>query len=183
MRVMAMAGAPVVIPLVMLAHVGRPFPPSLQSGSRPATDSIPLEATTDARGATGVARLARAPSPFGMSLTPDGHIRYLVHVSVRGLPANASVYDGAASYVAWATVPNLTLARRLGVIGADGTTTGEVAWNKFIVLVTAEKAVTRVAADTAPHWTGPILLRGPSPSTWMQRFQSHVLDNGGNPQW
>jgi hypothetical protein len=148
---------------------------------RPAIDSISLEPTNDARGASGVAVLTRSPSPFGMSLTPDGHLRYDVHLSVTGLPADPRVYDGATAYVAWATVPDLSLARRLGPLAADGSSSGEVDWNKFIVLVTAEKAVAKPAAE--PHWSGTILLKGVSPSTWMQRYGSHILNNGGNPQW
>ena len=144
---------------------------------RPAIDSIALEATTDARGATGVAVLTRTPSPFGMSLSADGHVMYDVHLQVSGLPADPHVYDGASSYVAWATVPDLSIARRLGPVGTDGSAAGHVEWNKFIVLVTAEKS------GVAPHWAGAILLKGASPSTWMQRYQSHTLNNGGNPQW
>ncbi len=148
---------------------------------RPAIDSISLEPTNDARGASGVAVLTRSQSPFGMSLTPDGHLRYDVHLSVTGLPADPHVYDGATAYGAWATVPDLSLARRLGPLAADGSSSGEVDWNKFIVLVTAEKPVAKPAAE--PHWSGTILLKGVSPSTWMQRYGSHILNNGGNPQW
>jgi hypothetical protein len=152
---------------------------------RPAIDSIALEPTNDARGASGVAVLTRSPSPFGMSLTPDGHLRYDVHLHVTGLPADPHVYDGATAYVAWATVPDLSLARRLGPVAADGSSSGEVDWNKFIVLVTAEKPVAQPVAKPAaePHWSGTILLKGVSPSTWMQRYGSHILNNGGNPQW
>jgi hypothetical protein len=101
------------------------------------------------------------------------------------LPADPHVYDGATAYVAWATVPDLTLARRLGPVGADGSSSGEVDWNKFIVLVTAEKTNAQPGAKLAaePHWSGTILLKGVSPSTWMQRYGSHILNNGGNPQW
>lgn len=152
---------------------------------RPAIDSISLQPTSDARGASGIAVLTRSQSPFGMSLTPDGHLRYDVHLRVSGLPADPHVYDGATTYVAWATVPDLSLARRLGPVAADGSSSGEVDWNKFIVLVTAEKAAAQPGAKPAaePHWSGTILLKGVSPSTWMQRYGSHILNNGGNPQW
>ncbi len=160
---------------------------------RPAIDSISLEPTSDARGASGVAVLTRSPSPFGMSLTPDGHLRYDVHLHVSGLPADPRVYDGATAYVAWATVPDLSLARRLGPVAADGSSSGEVDWNKFIVLVTAEKTSVQPGTKPGakpgakpaaePHWSGTILLKGVSPSTWMQRYGSHILNNGGNPQW
>ncbi len=152
---------------------------------RPAIDSIALQPTSDARGASGIAVLTRSQSPFGMSLTPDGHLRYDVHLRVSGLPADPHVYDGASTYVAWATVPDLSVARRLGPVAADGSSSGEVDWNKFIVLVTAEKTGAQPGAKPAaePHWSGTILLKGVSPSTWMQRYGSHILNNGGNPQW
>jgi hypothetical protein len=167
----------VVAGAALLAGITGSGPRARSADARPAIDSIALEPTTDARGASGVAVLTRTPSPFGMSLTADGHVMYDVHVRVSGLPSDPHVYDGATSYVVWATVPDLSLARRLGPVGADGSGSGQVEWNKFIVLVTAEKA------GVAPHWSGAILLKGVSPSTWMQRYQSHVLNNGGNPQW
>jgi hypothetical protein len=158
-----------------------------RSRTRPAIDSIPLQPTSEGQGASGLAVLRLASSPFSMPLTPDGHLRYQVHVTVRGLPPDPRVFGGATSYIAWATVPNLSLARALGPIGADGAATGEVEWNKFIVLVTAERSgsgkISASPAAAQAHWSGPILLKGSSPSTWMQRFQSAVLNNGGNPQW
>jgi hypothetical protein len=170
----------------LIAAVMAPGPGRLAAGLlRPAIDSITLEPTSDARGASGVAVLTRSQSPFGMSLTPDGHLRYDVHLRVSGLPADPHVYDGATAYVAWATVPDLSLARRLGPVGADGSSAGEVDWNKFIVIVTAEKTGAAPGAKPVaePHWSGTILLKGVSPSTWMQRYGSHILNNGGNPQW
>jgi hypothetical protein len=143
--------------------------------ARPAMYRIPLDATTAGRGAQGIATLARPASPFAMPVTRDGHIIYDVAVSVQGLPEPAN-FGGATRYVAWVTVPDLSLVHSLGPLAADGTAHGQVAWNKFIVLVTAERTA-------GAKWAGPILLKGASPSTWMQRFQAHVLGNGGNPDW
>jgi hypothetical protein len=147
---------------------------SLLAG-RPAMYRIPLDATTNGRGASGVATLSRPASPFSMPVTRDGHIVYDVTIAVQGLPS-PDAFNGATTYVAWATVPDLSLAVSLGKLGPDGTTRGQVAWNKFIVLVTAERAA-------GAKWAGPILLKGSSPSTWMQRFQAHVTGNGGNPDF
>lgn len=148
---------------------------SVLTGSRPAMYRIPLDATTTGRGASGAATLSRPPSPFSMPVTRDGHIIYDVSVAVQGLPS-PDTFNGATTYVAWATVPDLTLSVSLGKLAPDGTTRGQVAWNKFIVLVTAEKTI-------GAKWAGPILLKGSSPSTWMQRFQAHVTGNGGNPDF
>jgi hypothetical protein len=142
---------------------------------RPAMYRIPLDATTTGRGASGSATLSRPASPFSMPVTRDGHIGYDVSVAVQGLPT-PDTFNGATTYVAWATVPDLSLAVSLGTLAPDGTTRGQVAWNKFIVLVTAERAA-------GTKWAGPILLKGSSPSTWMQRFQAHVTGNAGNPDF
>jgi hypothetical protein len=142
---------------------------------RPAMYRIPLDATTAGRGASGAATLTRPMSPFSMPVTRDGHIVYDVAVKVEGLPS-PDAFNGATTYVAWATVPDLSRATSLGPLAADGTTHGQVAWNKFIVLVTAERTA-------GARWSGPILLKGSSPSTWMQRFQAHVTGNGGNPDF
>ena len=148
---------------------------SVLAGGRPAMYRIPLDATTTGRGASGVATLSRPASPFSMPVTRDGHIVYDVGVTVAGLPT-PDTFNGATVYVAWATVPDLSRAVSLGTLASDGTTRGQVAWNKFIVLVTAERTV-------GAKWSGPILLKGSSPSTWMQRFQAHVTGNGGNPDF
>ena len=148
---------------------------SVLAGVRPAMYRIPLDATTTGRGASGSATLSRPASPFSMPVTRDGHIIYDVSVAVQGLPS-PDTFNGATTYVAWATVPDLSMAVSLGTLAPDGTTRGQVAWNKFIVLVTAERA-------PGAKWAGPILLKGSSPSTWMQRFQAHVTGNGGNPDF
>src|SRR5215470_186491 len=107
---------------------------------RPAMYKIPLDATTTGRGASGSATLSRPASPFSMPVSRDGHIIYDVAVAIQGLPS-PDTFDGATSYVAWATVPDLSQAVSLGKLAPDGTTHGQVAWNKFIVLVTAEHAM------------------------------------------
>ena len=142
---------------------------------RPAMYKIPLDATTTGRGASGTATLSRPASPFSMPVTRDGHIIYDVAVAVQGLPSPDN-FSGATKYVAWATVPDLSQAVAIGTLASDGTAHGQVAWNKFIVLVTAERTA-------GAKWVGPILLKGSSPSTWMQRFQAHVTGNGGNPDF
>lgn len=167
-------------PLRAIARRGRAAAPYVLCAAalvRPEIYNIPLRGTTLAPNAMGSAVLTPAPSPFGMSLTPDGHTLYDVRVTVSSLPS-PGVFDGATTYVAWASKADLVTVHWIGPIGADGAAKGQVEWNKFMIVVTAEKT----AAPTA-HWAGAILLHGVSPSTWMTRFQEHVLNNGGNPQW
>src|SRR5690606_34865489 len=68
----------------------------------------------------------------------------------------------AVGYVAWATTPLFDRWQRLGVVHNGITPVGEVAWDQFILIVSAERD-TMIAERT-----GPLLLRGGSPSTRMQ---------------
>lgn len=149
--------------------------PSTARTVRPELYEITLFPSERAPGAQGVVVLRPAPSPFGVSLTRDGYTRFNARFKVSGLPA-PSTLGAYTVYVAWATTSDLAQVRRLGVIGADVSTQGEVAWNKFLVFVTAEPTA------TAEHWTGPIVLRGVSPSSWLRRLADHPLFSGGaNP--
>jgi hypothetical protein len=122
-----------------------------------------------------VAELKPARSPFGLSLTRDGHRRFDVRFKVEGLPAPSALGEYSV-YVAWATSPDLTQVRRLGRIDAERAPQSEVEWNKFLVFVTAENT------PTPEHWTGPIVLKGVSPSSWLRRLSEHPLFSGGaNP--
>lgn len=140
---------------------------------RPSLYRIDLTATERAPGAKGEARLRPAPTPFGLPVTVDGRVVWTAEVMAEGLPAPASL--GAYTvFVAWAATPNLDEVRRLGAL-AHESATGEVAWNKFLIFVSAE------ASATADRWSGPIVLRGMSASGYMQNFSAHPLFNGGVP--
>lgn len=136
---------------------------------RPALYSIPLLPDQGASG-SGVATLVPAPSPFGITLTADGHPIFDVTVTVQEL----TPLPGGAQYVAWATTQDLTDADRIGVI-KDQKAVGKISWNKFIVLVTQE------TGPVAEHWKGPVVLRGFSPSTYLANYASHPLFVGGMP--
>lgn len=140
---------------------------------RPSLYRIDLIATEHAPGAKGVARLRPAPTPFGLPVTVDGRVVWAAEVTAEGLPAPASL--GAYTvFVAWAATPNLDEVRRLGAL-ANGSATGELAWNKFLIFVSAEQSA------TANRWGGPIVLRGMSASGYLQNFSAHPLFNGGVP--
>ena len=139
---------------------------------RPALYAIPLLPDQGMSGA-GVATLVPAPSPFGITVTPDGHPIFDVTVTVQNLAPPQT--NGGTQYVAWATTQDLTDADRIGVIGRDQKAVGKVAWNKYIVLVTAE------GATVADHWKGTVVLRGFSPATYLTNYASHPLFLGGMP--
>ncbi len=139
---------------------------------RPALYAIPLLPDQGMSG-SGVATLVPAPSPFGITVTPDGHPIFDVTVTVQNLAPPQT--NGGTQYVAWATTQDLTDADRIGVIGREQKAVGKVAWNKYIVLVTAE------GATVPDHWKGTVVLRGFSPATYLTNYASHPLFLGGMP--
>jgi hypothetical protein len=129
---------------------------------------IPLFATKAAPAARGHARLVYARSPFGVAVTADGRARYDVQITVSGLAAGTA----AAAYVAWAVTPDLAEWHRLGAITNGRVTLGEIALNKFLLVITAEQS-----AQPATH-AGPVVMRGYSPSIWLQTFLTHPMFRG-----
>ncbi len=121
---------------------------------------IDLIPAPDFPNAGGRVELGRAHSPFGVAVTRDGTHVFELSVRVAGLPDPAAI-GGAVEYVAWATTPMLAPMVRLGEVGGGRTATGRVAFDKFLVLVTAEPVAQ--AAERA----GRIVLRGTSPSMRM----------------
>ena len=114
-------------------------------------------------GATGSVELRRPVGPFSVAVTPDGRLLYDAVISTE-LPPPASLgpYD---RYVAWAATQVLSPIERLGEVPANGrAAVGQVGFNKFIILVTAEGADAAEAAEP----TGPYVLRAQSPSSRMQ---------------
>ena len=130
---------------------------------RPATDlyCVELVPTDAAPSAAGTAELRPVPTPFGTAVTRDGEHVHAVRVTARGLPEPSSLGPYTA-YVAWATTPVLHPVVKLGALGADGVAEGRVAFNKFLVLVTAE------AAPDVEERAGRLVLRGQSASMLMQ---------------
>jgi hypothetical protein len=135
---------------------------------------IILRPTARVPDASGHARLVYASSPFGIAVTADGRSRYDAQVTVSGLPA-PSTLGAYRAYVAWAVSSDLSEWHRLGAISNGTTTVGSAELNKFLFVITAE-------ADSAPpKQGGPVVLRGASPSTWLQSFLSHPLFRGIPP--
>lgn len=124
--------------------------------------AIPMAPTANANGAAGSARLTFAMSPFGVSVTEEGHHRYRLHMRTSGLERAPGT-----AHVAWAVTPTLDEIRRLGALDDDGELVGEVALNKFLVFVTAEPRA------EVERWSGPILLRGISRSGRMHTMLGH----------
>jgi hypothetical protein len=122
---------------------------------------VDLVPTAHANGARGEVALRFAPSPFGVTVTEDGNHLYHAQVRTSGLER-----DGRA-LVVWAATPPLDQVKKLGTLDYAGELDGSIAFNKFLVFVTAE------ASSDVERWAGPILLRGISPSGRMHTMAGH----------
>ena len=111
--------------------------------------------------ASGYVELTPSASPFGASVTVDGHHRFDLAVHLAGLPDPAVLGD-YGGYVAWATTPRLRPIVNLGPVANGRTTVGPVDLDKFLVLVTAE------SDPGAAAWEGRIVLRGTSAGMRME---------------
>jgi hypothetical protein len=167
----ALAGARPTAPLPSAAPAARLGAACVAAtAARPALYQIPLLADQGMAG-SGMATLVPAPSPFGITVTPDGHPIFTVTVTVQ----NLTPLQAGTQYVAWATTQDLVDADKIGILGKDDKAVGSVSWNKYIVLVTTE------SGTVGPHWKGPVILRGFSPATYLANYASHPLFLGGMP--
>jgi hypothetical protein len=123
---------------------------------------IDLVPTAHANGARGVVAMRFAESPFGVSVTDDGRHLYHADITTTALAPHAG-----ETLVVWAATPSLDQVRKLGSLSEAGTLSGTIAFNKFLVFVTAE------SSPDVERWAGPILLRGISPSGRMHTMAGH----------
>lgn len=114
--------------------------------------------------ASGVGEVAFAQSPYGVALGQDGSYRY--DFTVRFDRLNPAL-DG--TYVVWTTTPELDHIALVGELTESAGFTGQVAWNKFLLVVTLEPAFD----PDATMWTGPIVIRGMSRSGMMHTMAGH----------
>jgi len=116
--------------------------------------------------AMGVGSVTFAKSPFGIAVSPSGHYVYDIDLSVERLRQPKHGF-----YTAWITTPTLDKIKRLGVLSDEKVSrvSGQVDWNKFLVVVTLEPSV----VDNDRMWVGPIIMRGISRSGLMHTMAGH----------
>jgi FtsP/CotA-like multicopper oxidase with cupredoxin domain len=131
----------------------------LPPGVDPGLHCIELVPVPDIMEARARAILGRVVSPYGVAVTVDGRQRWAVTVDISGLPA-PSAFGPYQVYVAWAMTPTLESVVRLGTVANGRTLVGEVALDKFLLMVSAE------ADSTGTERRGKPVLRGFSPS-WL----------------
>ena len=126
---------------------------------------IQLIPTASFAGSSGHVELARPPSAFGVVVTRDGHHRFKLVLDVAGLPEPSSLgpYE---QYILWAMPLDLDPVMNMGAVGNGHHELGEISFNKFMLLMTAEPAGKRTERS------GPFVMRGRSPSA---RLEPHDL--------
>jgi len=144
-----------------LSNTANPKPRDLSTG----LFCIDLIPTNRAAQASGTIRLVRPWSPFGVTVTAQGNHRNNLSFSVRGLP-DPSEFGDYKTYIAWVSPLSLYPVEKLGGITNGNHTLGEVSFNKYLVLITAE------ATNSVLEMSGPIVLRGRSPSS---KLEAHDL--------
>jgi hypothetical protein len=148
----------------------------LVGAARPDLFVIPLEGVGPSSRMAGKAILTPARSPFGIATTVDGFVVVNIEVEAPTLPPPTSFGSAHTTYVAWVADHNLERIERIGPFLPGGKARGRVAMNKYLVVITAE------ARGDGARWTGPIVLRGRSPSSYLTNFSGHTMFNGGMPQ-
>ena len=130
---------------------------------RPASDLYCVDLLSTALGgeARGVVEMGRVATPFGVAVTPEGHHQYALTAWIEDLPPPASLGPFNA-YVAWATTPVFDQITKLGEVTNGTNVLGQVALNKFLIMVSAE-----ASADVRGR-EGRLVLRGRSPSSLME---------------
>lgn len=153
-----------------------PFIPLFGGIARPDLYLIPLKGTGTGSRLTGTATLTPARSPFGLSTTRDGHFVFEVAIVVPVLPQATAFSASATTLVAWVASADLSHVERIGPVVPGVTTRGKVAMTKFMIVISAEPNAAGV------KWTGPIVMRGNSASSYLTNFSGHTMFNGGVPQ-
>lgn len=114
--------------------------------------------------AEGIGYVSYPSSPFGISLTQEGHYIYDLSIEIDGLkPPRNGVY------VAWVTTPDLKNVRLLGIMDESMRLKDRIDWNKFLVVISLEAGPNQVGE----RWNGPIVLRGLSKSGFMHTMAGH----------
>ncbi|MFN0182100.1 MAG: hypothetical protein ACKVZ0_25125 [Gemmatimonadales bacterium] len=144
--------------------------------ARPDLYVIPLKGTGPGSRLVGTATLTPARSPFGLATTRDGHFVFELEVAVPILPPITAHGGNYTTYVAWLATAQLDRVERLGAVIPGAKTRGKVAMSKFMVIITAEPNA------SGAKWTGPIVMRGNSASSYLTNFSGHTMFNGGVPQ-
>jgi FtsP/CotA-like multicopper oxidase with cupredoxin domain len=107
-----------------------------------------------------------------VSVTADGVHRFLPRLILHALPSPESVAPAARVFVAWLTTPLFSEWISLGAVANGENRLPEIALDKFMLVISAEPSAAVISR------TGPLVLRGGSPSTRMQPPDFQELSAG-----
>ena len=132
---------------------------------------IELLPAADIERGSGTARLVQPSTPFGIAVSASGQMQYSIVFTLRDLPDLDSL-GPYTTFVAWATTPQLRPLTKLGVV-TDGTSRlGLVDYDRFLIMITAERSADAVEP------TGRMVLRGTSAAVRMQPHDMAFLLSG-----
>lgn len=114
--------------------------------------------------AGGTAEVTFPPSPYGIALGEDGSYAYDFKIRFERLKL-----PERGSFVVWTATSELDQIALAGELADPAAFSGQVAWNKFLVVVTWEPEFDP-AAET---WSGPVVMRGMSRSGMMHTMAGH----------
>jgi len=103
--------------------------------------------------------MVRPSSPFGLTVTREGRQRYRLMVDIAGLP---EIDPAEGHFVLWASPLTLDPVINLGEVQNGSFEVGEISFNKFMLVVSLEPDL------DSDRRTGPLVLRGRSPSSRME---------------
>lgn len=126
-----------------------------------------LVPTPDLASATGMLELRAVRSPFGVAVSPEGRLRHRLVARIDSLPPPHSLGDFRA-YVAWGYDVTMGQERRLAVVQNGETALGELPYERFRVVISAERS------PTATTRTGRLVMRATSPSALLLAHRDAV---------
>lgn len=126
-------------------------------------EMVPTRRVKGTGAGTGIGIVTFSKSPYGVSVSPEGTYRVDVRLGLAKLKRPKT-----GTLTAWAAKDDLTVVNRLGVLDESFRASGQVDWNKFLLVVTLEPS-----AEPAPTWSGPVVMRGMSRSGLMHTLAGH----------
>lgn len=129
-----------------------------------AIELVPTGRVSGTRDATGNAEVLHRSGPFAIAVAPDGAYAQRLRIVIGGI---APRDDGVLAV--WLTTPELDRVQHVGNLSGSGALEGDVAWNKFLVVVSFETSEETVG----DRWSGPIVMRGSSRSGRMHTMAGH----------
>jgi len=130
-------------------------------------EMVPTKRVPGTGAGRGVGMVTFSRSPYGVSVSSEGTYRVDVRLALDKLKPPKK-----GTLTAWATKDDLSEVKRLGALDASFRASGQVDWNKFLLVVTLEPSPDPSEA-ASEGWRGPVVMRGMSRSGLMHTLAGH----------